>query len=375
MKKLYIFILVFSILFILLLSNNNLIYSIDFNTSLNIKPVSNYSLSKNILSMPDFYVKGIYVTGWVAGNDERLKEIIRLIDNSILNTLVIDIKDAQGYLSYTSKVELSRRIGASREKIKDIAVLLELLNNKGIYTIARIVVFKDPLLSSLRPDLALKLWDPQKQEIIISNEWVDPGEIEVWKYNIDLALEAIELGFDEVQFDYIRYPAMANSPLDVVMREEKSKSQLINAFASLVQEQISNYAPVSIDVFGLTTVANDDMGIGQNIEELSNFIEIISPMLYPSHYALGSFGLEEPVEEPYKVVFNSILSAKNKLLNKENVKLRPWLQDFSLKYKYLAEDIDAQIRALKELGIEEWLLWNPNSRYTEENLLLNLPAF
>ncbi len=328
------------------------------------------NIDKGRLFIPKFYVKGIYVNGWVAGIPEKIDSLINLIENTILNTMVIDIKDEIGYVSYNSQVELAQEIGANRYKIKDIKGLLNKLHNKRIYTIGRIVVFKDALLARKRLDLALSLENTNSDELILSGDWVNPSQKEVWEYNLELAKEAIQLGFDEIQFDYIRYPALASSPWQVVMDNEESKKQNINEFASYIKTEFSDIAvPISIDVFGLTTSANNDLGIGQNFYELSNIIDIISPMVYPSHYANGSFGIAVPEGEPYNVIYRSLHDARKKINNNGNVTIRPWLQDFSIRYNYSSKDVINQIRAAEHLGIKEWLLWNSKSRYTEEALL------
>lgn len=345
----------------------NLSYKLDQQRGI---PEFDLKIDKERLSIPEFYVRGIYVNGWVAGTPEKMDKLIKLVENSILNTMVIDIKDQVGYISYKSQVELAREIGANRYKIRDIKGLLSKLHNKGIYTIGRIVVFKDAFLAQKKLDLALRLKNTGTNEIIISDNWVDPSRKEVWEYNLELAREAIKLGFDEIQLDYIRYPALATSPWQVVMDNEKSKSQNIKEFATYIRKEISHLGvPLSIDVFGLTTSANNDLGIGQNFDELSNIVEIISPMVYPSHYANGSFGIAVPESEPYNVIYRSLDDARKKVGNRHNVIIRPWLQDFSLQYQYSSKEVIDQIKATESLGIKEWLLWNSKSRYTEETFI------
>lgn len=333
-------------------------------------PEFDLKIDKERLSIPEFHVRGIYVNGWVAGTPERMNDLIRLVENSVLNTMVIDIKDQVGYISYNSQVELAREIGANRYKIKDIKGLLNTLHTKGIYTIGRIVVFKDALLARKRLDLALCLVNADSGELVVSDSWVDPSQKEIWEYILELTREAVVLGFDEIQLDYIRYPALATSPWQVVMDNEKSKSQNIKEFATYIRKEISHLGvPLSIDVFGLTTSANNDLGIGQNFGELANIIDIISPMVYPSHYAKGSFGIKIPEIEPYNVIYRSLGDARKKVGNRNNVIIRPWLQDFSLQYQYSSKEVIDQIKATESLGIKEWLLWNSKSRYTEETFI------
>ncbi len=327
-------------------------------------------LEHNRLFLPGkFKVKGIYVSGWIAGVSEKINNLIRMVDNTELNSMVIDIKDQLGYISYNTDIELARNISANKNKIKDIRSLITRIHSRGIYIIGRIAVFKDPLLAQNRPDLALTLISSQSVKYKSTN-WVYPGNQEVWEYNIDLAREAIRLGFDEIQFDYIRFPALAGQHYQAVLESGENKSMLINNFLSEARTSLDQLkAPLSIDVFGLTTSVNDDLGIGQNFFELSNYVSIISPMVYPSHYSQGNYGIPVPATEPYRVIFRSIGDAMKKIAGKNNVSVRPWLQDFTLKHQYTAKEVKAQIEALNDLGIKEWLLWNPSSHYTEEALL------
>ncbi|AZO96579.1 putative glycoside hydrolase [Halocella sp. SP3-1] len=359
------------ILLILLLYPTQLLADFRLHYNLDRPPAKNSKVYQLVdekkLYLPEFYVKGIYVTGWVAGS-EKISALINLVDKTVLNTMVIDIKDQLGHLSYKSNVPLAQEIGANRRKIKNIKALIDELHSRGIYVIGRIVVFKDALLANKRKDLSLKL-EQSDNTIIKSDNWVDPSQKEIWDYNLALAREAVEIGFDEIQFDYIRYPALARKPYQAVVDKE-NKSQYINSFAQYVRDELDLLnTPVSIDVFGLTTAVNDDLGIGQNFKELSNIVQIISPMVYPSHYSAGSYGIPVPDREPYQIIYKSLIDAQEKISDNSNVVIRPWLQDFSLGYKYSLKDVQEQIKAVEKLGLTEWLLWNPSSKYTIETLL------
>ncbi len=384
------------------------------------------SLKYNEPFIPDFNVKGIYVTAWVAGLEKRRNELIDLVNNTILNSMVIDVKDIRGEISYNSSVELAKEIGANKEKIKDIEALLSILNEHNIHTIARIAVFKDRKLATQKAKYSLNvkeklennnqgtrviedevvdviedkendiyieikrgrgLIEEQKLKnenytkinednylITKSKEWLNPINKNVWDYNISLAREAFKLGFDEVQFDYIRYPALGDN---VSIHSEKTinKNEIINDFVNYVYKELESYnGKVSIDVFGLTTTLANGMGIGQDFAKLSERASIISPMVYPSHYYPGVFDLEIPEKKPYETVSKSMKDALLKSKNPDLV-LRPWLQDFSVNYKYNAKEVIAQIKAVEDLGIKEWLLWNPSSRYNKEALNDLLPSY
>ncbi len=368
MKK-YINLLIIFILFIFISqfvqAEFNLTY--DINSGLLDRK---YKLNNDNLPLfiPEFHVKGIYVSGWAAGS-EMMDNLIDLVDNSIINTMVIDIKDQDGHLSYYSNVPLATEIGANKRKIRNIQALINRLQKKGIYTIARIAVFKDMLLSSKKEDLSLWLHNSETDQTYRSNNWLDPSIKEVWDYNIMLAKEAIQIGFDEIQFDYIRYPALGNGHIQAVTPENKSKSTIINQFSQYAQNQLFDFnIPLSTDVFGLTTTVKGDLGIGQNFTEIANIINIISPMIYPSHYSEGVYGIKLPESEPYKVINRSLTDAQKKVIGNRNVNIRPWLQDFSVRHKYTYKEVLEQIKAVEDLGINEWLLWNPSSRYTKEAL-------
>ncbi|MFW6238406.1 MAG: putative glycoside hydrolase [Halanaerobiales bacterium] len=345
------------------LENENFL-EIDYR---DISSTEEINLEYDPLKIPEFLVKGIYVSGWAAGDEAKINRLIQLVNQSELNTMVIDVKDEFGHISYRSDVDMAGFTGANENKISNINQFLRVLKKNNIYTIARITVFKDPNLAKSRPDLSLPI-KTSDDEIVFSREWVDPYLKIVRNYNIDLAKEAYDLGFDEVQFDYIRYPVIRDQERQIFTYGE-SKIDNINRFVSQAKKELAEYdRPLSIDVFGLTTSLEGGIGIGQSFRELAEKINIISPMVYPSHYDPGIFGIESPAEEPYKIIKKSIGDARQKTLDidKPDVKIRPWLQDFSLGHRYTEREVIQQIKALDELGIEEWLLWNPGSKYTEE---------
>ncbi|NLJ33312.1 MAG: putative glycoside hydrolase [Firmicutes bacterium] len=310
--------------------------------------------------------RGIYLSGYVAGGKERRESLFQLIDETKLNAVVIDYKDSTGKVSYETQVPLARGIGAGENKIADLPELLADLNERGIYTIARLVVFQDPILAAGKPDWALKskssggIWRDRKKLA-----WTDPHSKDVWDYNIALAAEAAELGFKEIQWDYVRFPSDgAIKDASYPYADGRSKAEVIRDFLSYAREKLSTYPIyVSADIFGLITSVDNDQGIGQYFEDVAGAVDYISPMVYPSHYALGTFGLADPNKAPYETVLRSLEDAL-KRLGEGDGQLRPWLQDFSLGHHYGPEEVRAQIRAAEELGLKSWLLWDPANRYT-----------
>ncbi len=368
------------------------------------KPVLPQSEKNNIgdlsfqsqLSNPPSVVKGIYVTGWTAGSETRINSLIELINKTEVNAIIIDVKDYSGFISYDINDPRFESTGALKElRILKPNLLIKKLHDHGIYVIARVTVFQDSILAKAHPEWALKnkntgeLWRDRK-----SLAWMDPASKEVWDYNVALAKDALGRGFDEVNFDYIRFPSDGNLqeieyPHWDGLRE---KHLTMRDFFKYLRENLGE-AKISADLFGLVTVAVDDLGIGQRLEDALPYFDFIAPMVYPSHYANGVFGFANPATHPYEIVNNSILGAIGKIKNFEfgipsessstingsgtlpaikireaRAKLRPWLQDFDLGADYDAEKIRAQIRGSDEAGGAGWMLWDPKNIYTREAL-------
>ncbi|MGE5473329.1 MAG: putative glycoside hydrolase [Ignavibacteriales bacterium] len=335
--------------------------------------------SQKASTLPDYKVKGIYVTGWSAGNQAKINHFINLLSRTELNTLVIDVKDDLGRVSYKSDVPLAKESGATKTAmIGDIKALMKKLKSRNIHTIARIVVFKDPILAEKKPELALltasgTVWHDRN-----NTAWLDPFNEKSWSYSIDLAKEAVKNGFDEVQFDYVRFPADGKVKT-LSYNKPGSKPNLvkpINAFLSKSKSELNQLGvPVSADIFGIvTTNIGDIEKIGQDLEPISKTVDFISPMVYPSHYALGEYKIRKPDLEPYRVVYKSLYTANERLskIKDTHAKIRPYLQDFSASWlgrgnfkKYTAEDVKAQIKAVYDSGLEEWILWNAGNKYNE----------
>ncbi|MDR1784400.1 MAG: putative glycoside hydrolase [Endomicrobium sp.] len=316
------------------------------------------------------YIRGIHLSAWVSGSPKSRKPLIDLLDNTELNAVVIDIKEYEGKV-YINGVRVVNKNSAYVEAIPDLEKYISNLKEKGIYTIARIVVFRDNTMARKKPEFAIKnpdyntIWTDRK-----GSAWLDPYNKYAWTYNIDIAERAINIGFDEIQFDYIRFPSDGNTK-NCRYSKPHSTIEASNALVNFLKEANKRLktkgAKISIDVFGLTTTALDDMGIGQRIVEMAKWVDYISPMVYPSHYEKWNYGIAEPNKEPYKIVYMALRGAL-KRIPKE--KLRPWLQDFSMGYKYGKNEIKAQIQACYDNKIESWLLWNPRCVYTKDVLTL-----
>lgn len=324
------------------------------------------------LSNPPTVVKGVYMTSWVGGYATIREKVLKLIDTSELNAIVLDVKDSTGIIGYETEVPDAKKYGAEEKRIPKINTLIKELHDKNIYVIGRVSVFEDPALAKARPDLAIKdsktgkIWKDRN-----NLSWVDPTSQEVWDYNIAIAEDALSRGFDEINFDYIRFPTDGDlGALKYPLYQGKTlKADEIKKFFAYLDEHLHKTPGVKIsaDLFGLTTVNRDDLGIGQIIEDAFTHFDYVNPMVYPSHYATGFIGYKSPASHPYEVVKYSLDQAMTKLqAGTFRGRLRPWLQDFSLGgVNYYAKEVRAQIQATYDAGITDgWLIWNAGNVYT-----------
>ncbi len=323
-------------------------------------------------------IKALYVNAWAFGGT-KLASLVRLADSTEINAFVVDVKDDTGCLLYPSDVQVAQDIGATKcVRTKDVRSRLDTLRAHDIYAIARIVVAKDPLLAERKPKWSVQrrdgtgLWRDR-----INIAWVDAYNDSVWIYAAQLAEEAVRLGFNEVQFDYVRFPdepkeAMAEAVFASRKPGESQREGVQAGIGILTQRLPPLGLPVTFDIFGLTSSATGDLGIGQVWEDFVSVADVVLPMVYPSHYYKGSYGLPWPNGEPYRVVRNALSEAleRSRPLPKAAT-IRPYLQAFTLgrrKPRYTPHEIREQIRAAEELGIDTWVLWNPRSVYQRDSL-------
>lgn len=326
-------------------------------------------------------VRGLYVTGHSAGG-ARFDTLLNLVDKTELNAMVIDIKDDYGNLTFRPD-EDSPFYDISKPYISDPVQMMDKLEEHGIYPIARIVVFKDSVLAEKRPDLSFlengKVWVNNRGEA-----FVNPYEKEVWEYNVEIAKKAVELGFQDIQFDYVRYPEgfeLRDKTLeysqgdyaDIEMDGVKKRVEAVTDFVAYAREELNQYGvDVSVDIFGYAVTVEETPGIGQNFSRISENVDVISSMIYPSHWT-PHFGIDYPDQEPYALV-DAYSKLENEVLGAlaEPPISRPWIQDFEAPwlysgptFSYGVAEVEAQIRALNENGIDEFLLWNAGNVYTE----------
>ncbi|MDQ3557270.1 MAG: putative glycoside hydrolase, partial [Gemmatimonadota bacterium] len=332
----------------------------------------------NRVQRPDS-VRALYVNAWAAGSRSRMAELIRIAEETEINALVIDIKESDTYLTHDSTgIALAKEIGADgRPASRWLPALVDTLQARGIYPIARIVVFKDRMLAEKRPDLAILhtgggIWKDQK-----GKPWVDPYNRAVWDYNIAIAKEALDMGFSEIQWDYVRFPdvtAALQRTMAFPGSGGVSRADNIGNFIRYSKEQLAEYqVPIAADVFGLATHMEGDVGIGQHWETVITTADVVLPMVYPSHYYAGMYGFGRPTAHPYEIVRVSMQDAveRTRYLSEQGEEVgevMPWLEAMTASWikptiEYGPSQLRQQIEATYDSGLKSWVLWNPGSRY------------
>lgn len=324
-------------------------------------------------------VRGIYVTSSSASLTKRVDDLIALSKRTKINAFVIDVKEDDGTLLFKMKAGEKYNPNANRRSpIKDIDKFMKKMKDNNIYTIARIVSFKDPTYAKANPDKAIITKSTGKP---FTNSdgviWVSPHDRYLWEYNIAVAKEAALAGFDEIQFDYVRFPASNGGKLDKDLDyrnpNKESKPETIQKYLQYARKELEPLGVyIAADVYGQVGSLPDDMALGQHWESVSNVVDYICPMIYPSHYGKGVYGLPVPDAEPYKTVYRSTQDSMNRNANIDTpAMIRPWIQAFTARWvkgyiTYGPEQIELQVKALKDLGINEYILWSPTNRYRIE---------
>lgn len=332
---------------------------------------------------PDFLaappgVKALYVNAWAFGSN-KLWHLVDLADETEVNALVIDVKDDTGCLLFESAVATARAIGANRcLRARDTRARLDTLYAHGIHAIARIVVAKDPMLAEGKPgwsvkDVAGGLWRDR-----INSAWVDAHNDSVWIYAAQLAAEAVAMGFQEVQFDYVRFPDEPRERMATAIfparRAGDTQRESVRRHVRMITQRLAPLGiPVTFDIFGLTASATggSDLGIGQVWEDFITTADVVLPMVYPSHYYRGAYGIPVPNAAPYRVVRRALEEAIQRSQVEGAAEIRPFLQAFTLGRRlprYTPHEIREQIRAAEDVGINSWVLWNPRSVYQRDAL-------
>jgi hypothetical protein len=320
--------------------------------------------------MPDA-IRAIYISSWIAGTPSLRNNLISFIENSEINSVIIDIKDSTGVISFPLNEPLVNQYHSPSIRIRDIEALLKKLHEKNIYVIGRLTAFQDPALAKKHPELALKridngeIWKDKK-----GLAFINPKKEAAWEYLVAIAKESYKMGFNEINFDYIRYPSDGNiSNINYDLDDGEKRSDIMKKFYQYLDKNLREQnIPISADVFGLTTTAQDDLGIGQIFEDILPYFDAVAPMVYPSHYSSGFFGFNNPEAHPYEVVYTAMNSGYTRAVSmgEDPQKLRPWIQDFSLGLPYGQKEVKDQIRAIYDSGLDSYMVWDPKNKYTKE---------
>lgn len=316
-----------------------------------------------------FEVKGIYMPFGLLTSEKRVRELIELVERTELNAIVVDVKSDRGWLAYPSALPKAQQSRAYHPKVIDIKQFLALCKEKGIYTIARLVLFKDSILAAAYPELAVHKPDGELWVDFEGSAWLDPFLVEVQDYNIGIAKEVAMLGFDELQFDYLRFPS--DGDVDTIQYTQKStresRCKTIREFCARLRSELAPYAVLlSVDLFGLTVWVppEEDMGIGQRVIDIAPYMDYISPMLYPATFANNSLGYENPLLYPYEIIYRSCVE----LTKRTTTRVRPWLQHYSWNHMtYGVEEMRLQKQAAADAKAYGWMFWNAAGRYEEQS--------
>ena len=314
--------------------------------------------------LPD-EVRGVHVTMALAGIPGKLEQYIAM-KSAGLNTIELDVKDENGEIGFLTNVPLARRVGAAKAYY-DAERAVAKIHAAGLYLIGRIVTFEDPLLSAGAPQLAIRRTDGSRWLSNGGLGWTNPYDRRVWKYNVDIAQQAAKLGFDEIQFDYVRFPSDGDlSQIRYPGKHAQPMGWTIPMFLKYARTRLKPLGVrISTDVFGLSATRN--LGIGQFPRRMSRFVDAIYPMVYPSHYVKGEYNIIDPDSRPGTTVAYSLRDFRAAVEGRKT-KLIPWLQDFSLGRKYSLADVQDQIQASRLEHTKGFMLWNAEGVYTVKAL-------
>lgn len=336
------------------------------------------------IAYPADGVKGIYVTAYSVGYEEKFNKLVDYVDSNDLNAMVIDIKDDMGVVTADFNSADSHIQENTEEYIPDVHALIDVMEEKQIYPIARIVTFKDTLLANEQPEMSFTNSNGSVWVASNGESFINPFLKQTWDYAVNVGIEAAKVGFKEIQFDYVRFPEgfevwgdTLNYDMgeyaDLEMTDDEKRVKAITDFTAYAKEKLMPYGvDVSVDIFGYTASVVEASGIGQNFPQISENVDVISSMIYPSHWGTDYFGIYKPDLYPYELVAEYIKVENELLATLETPPIsRPWLQDFTASYlgsgfyqTYGKAQVDAQVQALADAGVNEFLLWNALNNYT-----------
>jgi len=327
---------------------------------------ANIELEPLKIELDSSKINALYLTFWGANiHSKTVKRILNIVNKTKINAIIVDVKNEYGYTSYKTSVDQANSYRTAKEKtIGNMKKFMRVMKKNNVYLIARIAVFKDELQAINNEDYAIKKRDGTIWRNHDDMAWVDPFDERSHAYTIAIAEDAAKMGFDEINFDYIRFPARSGLKLSK-KNNQKNRVAAIEQFLKSARTTLKKHDVfISVDVYGNICWAKDDTGIGQTVESLARHSDYIYPMLYPSGYADGTFGRKYPAEHPYEVISKSLKALHKKIDEK---RVRPWLQFFQdytgAKKPYKKFEVHEQIRAAEDLNTSGWLFWSPSSRY------------
>ncbi len=317
-------------------------------------------------------VRGLYVTAWVAGGQKHMDALLGLADRTEINAFVIDVRD-EGQMYFKTGIKLADESKANQIAVVNPEKLMNRLFAHNIWPIARVACFRDNYVTVKHPELAVQFANGKVWRDRSKHAWLDPYNQKNWQYMSDTIDFALDMGFPEIQLDYVRFPSEGKAATQVYPGKKFYKDQkaapadVIQAFAVYIAKRVHDRGAVlSADIFGIISSTKTDQGIGQFLEKVAEPFDVISPMIYPSHFALGEYGISDPDQAPYGIVQRSLKDFQKRLPKKD---IRPWLQSFSLRNHYGPTQVRAQIKAAEDLGYHDFLLWNAQTVYPEAGLL------
>ncbi|MBW6487586.1 putative glycoside hydrolase [Sulfurimonas sp.] len=318
------------------------------------------------IKLEPLIVKALYLSFWHTSNQSpKLRDMLKIIDETEVNTVVVDVKNEYGQTSFKTSFEQGNSYGAHKSIInRNITEFMKLMKSKNIYTVARVVTFKDELQAINNQDYAIKREDGTIWRNHDNMAWVDPFDKRAHNYTISIAEEAAKVGFNEINFDYIRFPAKDGLKYSKESTQE-NRIKAISDFLALAQKRLRKYGVfISADTYGNICWTDDDNNIGQTISSMAQHADYLAPMLYPSGFASGSFSLKHPSDYPHEVIYKSIKNIEDRI---ETKRVRPWLQYFKdyahTRRDYKKFEIREQIRAVEDINTSGWMMWSPSSRY------------
>jgi hypothetical protein len=321
------------------------------------------------IALAPLEIRGLYMPFTGLNDPAMLTSVDRYTQHTEINAVVLEIKTDDGEVAAQMATPAAASAGAAVQGY-DVRSFIQKMHERNIYVIGRFVVFRDPTLAAAHPEYALlRLSNGQPYADEQGERWIDAFRQEVWQYELDIAEQAAQTGIDEIQFDYVRFPG-TDQPLQFAEHmTPENRIAAISGFLKRAETRLRPYGiAIGADTFGLTTIATDDQGIGQDITSLGPFIDYYSPMVYPSTWAVGSLGIDYPPAQPYNVVFASVQSAVKRLAGIPTVRVRPWLQAFDdyqrRQLDYTPDRINTQKDAAEKAGATGWMLWDPGGRYS-----------